>query len=128
MQKKNHYKIKSQKFKARERLTEINEELSDLMKEYNLNPNDDLKKRLKNLNNTKEQIKHRLLALEHKVIKYQGRKCSDHAIVRYFQRILGMNMVDLEKSIIADDRAEKVIQNGIVVTIQIPKKREENDE
>jgi len=50
-----------------------------------------------------------------------ARKVSDHAVVRYMEHILGMNIKDLEQQIMSDSRADRVNKNGVVVTVK-PKK------
>jgi len=49
------------------------------------------------------------------------RQVSDHAVVRYMEHILGMNIEELEQQILVDHRAERVVKNGVVVTVK-PKK------
>ena len=46
------------------------------------------------------------------------RKVSDHAVVRYMEHILGMNIDELEKQILTDTRANCVNKNGVVVTVK----------
>ena len=117
MKQKDFYKIKGQKHKAREEIKVCNDRINKIKAD----PASEESKRnlLREAKKDKARVVDRLWELEHKVLKKNNRRCTDHAIVRYFSRVLGMNIIELEQSIVDDERAQKVVTNGMIVTIQI---------
>ena len=47
----------------------------------------------------------------------KGRTMTDHAIVRYLERFMGINIRELEEAIRKDNRARKVTEGRKVVTV-----------
>jgi len=43
---------------------------------------------------------------------------TDHAIVRYLQHIMGVDIKDLKKTIMESDDCHRVMKKGVVVTIK----------
>ena len=59
--------------------------------------------------------------LKKELTKKTGRKVTDHAIVRYLERIMGVDIKELERTILDSDDIERIEKAGQVVTITIRK-------
>ena len=63
------------------------------------------------------RAKEKVNTLQNKLRKIDNRKVTDHAIVRYMERVMGINIEDLEKTILECDKIQRIERNGVVVTI-----------
>ena len=92
------------------RKTRLNWELSGWYQKYEKAVEDnDVNKQLRARNKIK--------ALREKLVKVEGRKVSDHAIVRYMERVMGIDIQDLENTILESEDIQRIVKGGIVVTL-----------
>lgn len=73
------------------------------------------------INDEKIALINRRTALKNRLNKKSRykRRVTDHGIVRYLERIMGVNIKDLEETILKDTNAERVErEDGIVVTVK----------